>query len=64
MVRLHGVYVPQKMGVVKVGGVPTTYMVSFPRRMHSVIFLVPGFPAVAYSAGRLLDHFMYQLFRL
>ena len=64
MVRLHGVYVPQTKGVDEVEGVPTTYVVSFPRGVQSVIFLVPGCPAVAYSAGQLLDNFMYQLFRL
>ena len=45
------------------GGEPTTYVFSFPRVMKILKCLIPGCLAVANSAGRLCDHFMYQHFR-
>ena len=35
-------------------------MVSFPRVLKSVRCPVPGFPAVAHSAGRMRENFMYR----
>ena len=59
----HGIYVSQTRGVHEVGGGLTTYVVSFPRVLQEVIYPVPGFPAVAHSAGRLRENFMYFHFR-
>ena len=38
-------------------------MVYFPRVLQEVKCPVPGCPAVAHSAGRLREHFMYCHFR-
>ena len=61
--RLHGICVPQTRGVDEGGGVPTTYVVSFPGVLQLVRFPVPVCPAVAHSLGRLQENFMYQRFR-
>ena len=63
MERSHGICVPQTRGVDEVGEGPTTYTVSFPRVLKEVICPVPGCPAVAHSAGRLLGNFMCRHFR-
>ena len=62
MARQHGRCVPQARGVDKKGEGPTTYVVSFPRILQSVRFPVLGCPAVAHSAVRLREHFMFQHF--
>ena len=59
MESLHGTYVPQTRGVDEKGEGITTYVVSFPRILQSVRCLVPGCPAVAHSAGRLQENFMF-----
>ena len=63
MARIHGICVPQTRGFDDVGGDPTTYVVSFPRVLQEVKCLVLGCPAVAHSAVRLHEHFMYRHFR-
>ena len=63
MARSHGICVPQTRGVDKVGGVLTTYGVSFPKLLQEVICPVPGYPAVAHSVGRINEHFMFCHFR-
>ena len=50
-------------GVDEVGVGPATYVVSFPGVLQEVKYLVPGCPAVAHSAGRPREHFMYCHFR-
>ena len=50
---------PQTKGVDEKGEGPTTYVVSLPRILQSVRFLVPGCPAVAHSAVRLQEIFMF-----
>ena len=62
MASLHGLCVPQTRGVDEEGEGPTTYVVSFPRILQSVIFPVSGFPTRAHSAGRLRGHFMFRKF--
>ena len=42
MASSHGICIPQKRGINEVVGGSTTYMVSFPRVLHEVIFPVPG----------------------
>ena len=54
---------PRQQGVDEVGGVPTKYMVSLPKVLQEAISPVPGCPAVAYSVGRLFEHFMFCHFR-
>ena len=63
MARSRDICVPHTKGVDEVGVVPTTYVVSSPKFLQEVKCPVPGFPAVAYSAGRLRKHFMYCHFR-
>ena len=58
--QIHGIFVPQTRGVDKVGGGPTTYVVSFPRIFQEVNCLVSGYLAVSHSTGVLREHFMYQ----
>ena len=53
MAQIHGICVPQTRGVDKVGGGPTTYMVSFPRLLQEIAFPVSGSPSVAHSAVQL-----------
>ena len=60
MAQIHGICIPHTRGVDKGGGGPTTYVVSLPRVLNSVKFLVPVFLVVAYSAGQLQENFMYQ----
>ena len=55
MERVHVICVPQMRGVDEVGGGPTTYVVSFPKVLKEVRCPVPGFPAVAHSAGILYE---------
>ena len=64
MAWLHGICFPQTRGVNKLGGVPTTYMVSLSRVMQFVRCLVPVCPAVTHSVGLLRENFMYQHFWL
>ena len=59
---LHGICILQMMGFDDKGEGPTTYLVSFPMVLHSARCLVPGFPAVAHSVGRLREHFMFRQF--
>ena len=63
MTQIHGICVPHTRGVDKVGGGPTTYIVSFPRVLQEVKCTVLGCPAVAHSAGLIREHFMYHNFR-
>ena len=44
------------------GGVPVTYVVSFPWVLKTVRYSVTGCQAVAHSAVRLREHFMYRNF--
>ena len=62
MAKIHGICIPQTRGGDKVRGVPTTYVVSFPRVLQELKCLVPGFPEVAHSSGILREHFMYHHF--
>ena len=62
MERIHGICVPHTRGVDKVGGGPTTYVVSLPRLLQEVKCLVLWFPAVAHSEVQLREHFMYHHF--
>ena len=41
---------------------PITYVVSFPRVLKTVIFLVPGCPEVAHSADQMRENFIYRNF--
>ena len=59
---LHGICVPQTRGADEKGEVPTTYVVSFPRILQSVMCPVLGCPAVAHSTGRLRKNFMFRDF--
>ena len=59
----NGIYFPQKRGIDEVGGGTTTYVVSFTKAIQEAICPVPGCPAVAHSAGRLREHFMFWHFR-
>ena len=59
MARSHGICIHQTRGVDGVGGGPTTYVVPSPKVLQEVRCPVPGCPAVAHSAGRLREHFMY-----
>ena len=43
MARLHVICFPQTRGFDDVGGVPTTYVVSFPRVLQLERFLVPSY---------------------
>ena len=52
--------VPQTREVNKLGEGATTYVVSLPRLLQSVKCPVPGCPAIAHSAGRLRESFMYR----
>ena len=63
MARSCGIYVPHMRGVDEVGGVPTTYVMSFPKVIQEVICPVPECPTVAYRARRLCKHFMLRHFR-
>ena len=56
---LHGICAPQTRGVDEKGEGPTTYVVSFPRILQSVRYLMPGCPEVAHIAGRLQENFMF-----
>ena len=49
-------------GVNEKGERTKTYVVSFPRVIQLVRCLVPGYPAVAHSSGRLQEHSMFQHF--
>ena len=62
MPSLHGICAPQTKGVNEKEEGPTTYVVSLPGILQLVRCPVPGFPAVAQSAGRLREHFMFRLF--
>ena len=62
MAQVHGICVPQAMGVDKVWLGPTTYVVSFPRLLQTVKCLVPRCPAVVRSVGRIQEHFVYRHF--
>ena len=64
MDQLYGIFLPQTRGFNEIGGVPITYVVSFPRVLQLVRYPVPGFPAVVHSTGQLQEHFMYQHFLL
>ena len=55
MARSHCICVPQTRGVDEVGRGPTKYVVSFPKVLQEVRCPVPGFPAVAHSAGILCE---------
>ena len=59
----HGICVPQTRGVDEVWRGPTMYVVSLPKVLQEAISPVPGCPAVAYSVGRLFEHFMFCHFR-
>ena len=59
MESLHGICAPQTRGVDEKGEGPTTYVVSFPRILQLVKWLVPRCPAVAHSVGRLQEIFMF-----
>ena len=50
MAILHGICGPHIRGVDEKGEVPTTYVISFPRILHSVRCSVLGCPAIAHSA--------------
>ena len=63
MARSCGICVPQTRGVDEVVGGPTTYVVSLPKVIQEVRCPVPGCLAVAHSAGRLSEHFMFCPFR-
>ena len=63
MEKIHGICNPQTREVDKIGGGPTTYVVSFLKVLQEVGCLVPGCLAVAHSAGLLQEHFMYCHFR-
>ena len=63
MTRSHGICVPRTRGVDEGGGGPTIYVVCFPKVLQEVIFPVPGYTAVAHSAGRIHKHFMFCHFR-
>ena len=63
MAKIHGIFFPQTRVVDEVGGVPTTYVVSFPKVIQEVRCPVPGCPVVSHSAGRLREHFMFCHFR-
>ena len=58
----RGICIPQTRRVDEKGGRPTTYVVSFPRVLNSVRFPKPGCPAVAHSAARLQEIFMFRHF--
>ena len=52
-VRVHVMCAPQTMGVDEVGGEgPITYVVSFPRVLQEVKYLVPGCTSVVHNALR------------
>ena len=59
--RQHGRSPPQ-IREVQIGGGAITFVVSFPRLLKTVRCPVPGCPAVAHSAGRMREHFMYRYF--
>ena len=56
----HRVFVPRTCGVDVGGGVPETYVMSFPRVLKLVVFLVDGFPTRAHNPGRLREHYMHR----
>ena len=56
---IHSISAPHTRGVDEVEVVMTNYVISFPRVLQSVKCLVSGYPAVAHSAGRLRENFMY-----
>ena len=64
MAQIHGICAPQNRVVDKLGVAKTAYVISFPRVLKEVKFLVPGFPAVSRSERRLREHFMYRHFLL
>ena len=49
-------------GVEEVGVSLNTYVVSFPKALHTVKFPVTGCIMVAHSVGRLQEHFTYLHF--
>ena len=63
MAKIYGICVPQTRGVDEVGVGMATYAVFFPRVLQEVKCPMPGCPSVAYSAGRLHEHFMHCHFR-
>ena len=54
---IHVICVPQTRVFDEVGGGSTTYVVSFPRVLQEVKFLVPECPSVAHSVPRTLQEF-------
>ena len=46
----------------EVGGGTTTYVVSFPKVIQELRCLVPRFPAVAHSVGKLRERLMFRHF--
>ena len=56
---LDGICVPQTRGVNEKGEGPTTYVVSIPRILQLVRCLVLRCPAIAHSAGRMQENFMF-----
>ena len=63
MAQIHGICVPHKRGVNKLGGWPTTYVVSLSRVLQEEKCLVMGCSEVARSVGRLCDHLIYRHYR-
>ena len=59
MERQHVSSLPQTREVKIGGGGGFTYVVSFPRVLKTVKFLVIGCLEVAYRVGRLRENFMY-----
>ena len=59
MAQIYGICIPQAEGVDKVGGGPTTYVVSLPRFLQQVNYLVTRCLTVPHSVGRIQEHFMY-----
>ena len=58
-----GICVPQTRGVEEKREGTTTYVLSLSRVLKLVRCKVLGFPAVAHSAGRMKDHFMFRHFQ-
>ena len=56
---MHSIVLPQNRGLDVRGGGVEKYMVSFPRVMKSVGYLVDGCPARSNIPGRIREHFIY-----
>ena len=56
----YGIVISYTQGLDIGGVVPETYVVSFPRVLKLVEFLVNGFPTRAHSPGRLREHYMHR----